>query len=1672
MATEWANAVDEQIKHANHLHLSTLKKKKSLFYKYSLLCNKWGELDVEDVAEMVNNIVSASQHNMAERIREIKTICESNNWIITSAVKKILHCTPKSLEWVCIDQSACFEAKYENNIYSINLMTGLVLFNGSPPSHLPNDVLQHPLYIRSFGNRNFETILDENGMMKTAMPVHGYIYEFTISREGSLLVREIDKHENILELLNNAQIDIWAPNLPIRLKELNSHWLCRAQGKILIRPIPFHRHTAEFIIDHSTCYRIPTHERSIPWTKQQLTTDNMILYKENYFHKIERRALVHTFIAKTGIKFHLPRFDLEFELSNDDGIIRSLNYSGYTLSKDQNLGDTLPMFDEYIILENGNKIKVLIPEGIVHLANNKVQIQRSEENGSTLRHRMYDVHQRFRYLKATSVGARLQLAALYAATGTLLPEPRLGITGGEAAMNLVRQSWVNRALNEDEQMQVKSIIKLAWHTPALVLLCYDLDRIIYIRDVATEYLNHTQLNEKSLLTDEEEFRILGHQCHKKLPTFPLPTMNWHEIIDIKIQFKNMLSLRRNNKIPRFPLIEMDNSKLEKEIMSELRQSWKEYYKTDEYEIIYKKQMKSQLEILRKRIIVMREKGENNLQNENKSIAYKIQKAANLVHKLTLWDLIDTENLPKSLINEALMWQQLCVLEDKLDRLLNYTEDKDIIRELLIFRNWKIEEHPLWLAFEVEQQIQIRPEQSLIAQYLIANPGSKIKENSVAGSIVQLNMGEGKTRIILPMLALHLANGDNLLRLNFLSPLLSEAYDYLHNHLCASVFRRKLFLMPFNRDHNITETRTQRKMIESLKYCLRTKGILLVAPEHRLSLILKNRDENREDFARILENFPFIDILDESDELLHYKYQLVYAVGDHRLLPSGNIRWCAWQSLLNILRNDEEIQELLSKCTVCENSTHSFPQIRIVPGRIFDYVRLQMKERLIQCIVENPPYEFMWLRKYKHLKDEIISFVTVAEFDPLSTPSIKEFKGEKLELLLSLRGLMAFDIFEYCLQQRHCVNYGVCRPGKKRLAIPFKASNVPSERAEFAHPDCALGFTMLSYYYDGLSKNELIQTIQKLQSMGPNAQRTIYKEWLSICKNDKIVDSYSKIDLSNSVQLDTLYNCYQFNMFTINFWLNNCVFPSETMQYTHRLSSNAWHLANNKDGKVVGFSGTNDTPMLLPLQVAQKYLPELSSTNGKMLSLIIKNPECICLPPNSEEPQWKTILDVAYDRKANAIMDAGALFAGKNEEIIDYLCLKFPAVVYFEEGSWFVKDKRGNKWAKHSSPIDEADAFVYYDENHCRGADMKLLPQAMGLLTLGPSMCKSKLMQAAGRMRQLDKKQTVIFIATEEIAKKIRNVNNILDEENINSRHIIQWVTKNTVIASSSGLALWTTQGKEFCRDIRIADNVCVNEMYGHPTRIEKMSISCRSIIMSLDHPIISKIRERVDLYGDDFVGRASILGEEMEREVEREIEAEEEQELQIAYQKPRFEINWDMGMLFNVQSPRELSGVCILRDTLNTICHSVSSILWADNIYCTKNFLYTCENEYMRLNEYLRPVDYLVIFNNKEILLISEREANTLLPLLWNKDNLQSNISLQHLLYAEEGKQLTLAYNIIGGRLPVIKLFNGETTFPVRGDIHDSLRDYKGKTQAKSLVRSRGFQSMIPHSDLEEICAL
>ncbi|OLQ07951.1 hypothetical protein AK812_SmicGene8572 [Symbiodinium microadriaticum] len=163
----------------------------------------------------------------------------------------------------------------------------------------------------------------------------------------------------------------------------------------------------------------------------------------------------------------------------------------------------------------------------------------------------------------------------------------------------------------------------------------------------------------------------------------------------------------------------------------------------------------------------------------------------------------------------------------------------MLQELLVSRCWDVQAHPEWLVFEIEGGLQIRPVQYQVAKKLVDDPGS----------MVQLNMGEGKTRVILPVLILHWAGRDgagepSLLRITALKSLLHELYDLKHRHLGASVLLRRVFVMPFHRDVRLRPDAIK-QVISCLDFCRQSGGVVLVAPEHRLSLQFKWHEQRLE-----------------------------------------------------------------------------------------------------------------------------------------------------------------------------------------------------------------------------------------------------------------------------------------------------------------------------------------------------------------------------------------------------------------------------------------------------------------------------------------------------------------------------------------------------------------------------------------------------------------------------------------------------------------------------------------------------------------------------------------------------------------------------------------------------------------------------------------------------------
>ena len=119
------------------------------------------------------------------------------------------------------------------------------------------------------------------------------------------------------------------------------------------------------------------------------------------------------------------------------------------------------------------------------------------------------------------------------------------------------------------------------------------------------------------------------------------------------------------------------------------------------------------------------------------------------------------------------------------------------------------------------------------------------------TVMQVNMGEGKSSVIVPIAAAALANGKQLVRIVVPKALTVQMFELLVSRL-GGLANRAIYYLPFsrntiyNQDGEVVGLQVE-DLQELMSQCMVERGIVLVQPEHVLSLKLMNIDKQiRED----------------------------------------------------------------------------------------------------------------------------------------------------------------------------------------------------------------------------------------------------------------------------------------------------------------------------------------------------------------------------------------------------------------------------------------------------------------------------------------------------------------------------------------------------------------------------------------------------------------------------------------------------------------------------------------------------------------------------------------------------------------------------------------------------------------------------------------------------------
>ncbi|KAH9056908.1 hypothetical protein EDB87DRAFT_1157643 [Lactarius vividus] len=936
--------------------------------------------------------------------------------------------------------------------------------------------------------------------------------------------------------------------------------------------------------------------------------------------------------------------------------------------------------------------------------------------------------------------------------------------------------------------------------------------------------------------------------------------------------------------------------------------------------------------------------------------------------------------------------------------------------------------PDWLLIQIDANFLARPLQLAIAREMISPTCQR-------SASFQLNMGEGKSSVIVPLVAATLADGSNLVRIVTLKPLSNQMFQLLLGRI-SGLTDRRIFYVPFSRELKMSTSVVQ--SISTLyRRCAKDGGVLVVQPEHILSqklmcidtLIASDDDHEKlptagqlKDLQRWLAGVSR-DVLDESDEILHVRYQLVYTAGEQKPVNDHPNRWSTTQQVFSRLRaHSARLHSCFPKMFELDQAQKGFPTMRILGSEVSRRLSLLIVDDALGGALSTLLLAVL-LPSVREATRRFILRKEVAVEDHQLIRS--HCSGTTLwSGILLLRGLLVDGegILGYVLKERRWrVDYGL-DPSRTLLAVPYRAKDVPSLRAEFGHPDVAIALTCLSYYYGGLTKEQVLQCFDLLTKLdNPDME---YDEWVEFGEGiPTSLRQVNGVNVNDDTQVDEyLVPLFSRNTRVIDFYLSQVVFPRAAKEFPSKLSTSAWDLVEDKTNVTTGFSGTNDNRFLLPTSITQEDPVSQLSTNALVLQYLLQpeNNHYECTEGiQGERESAKAFLRrlIRQEPEIRVLLDVGAqMLELQNEGLARHWLSLMPhisAAIYFNETDHLtVLTQDGTIEPLISSPFNRQldKCIVYLDDAHTRGTDLKLPRETRAAVTLGPKVTKDRLLQGCMRMRQLGKGQSVVFFAPGEVDRRIRGLipRGQESENGVRVIDILRWAMHETCLDIGHHLPHWAQQGVDHHRrfsaynqynstgDLGVLKHSWLQNESQTLQEMYEPASDAQVAGLTPEISAIPSLRERLE-----HLGVAQLIdvrmAEEQEREVNHELERERQVERPQKVYPAKHIIHDDLRDFIRTGSlPISSRNVIPLfsQTGINNALDSTEK--WSPSPLATTDFAITTRcSSVVRLSDYLRPVNWVLSSGSGRdgtVIVISPYEANEPLPIIRKSGNVRLHV--------------------------------------------------------------------------------
>ncbi|MCH9632896.1 MAG: hypothetical protein S4CHLAM6_12400 [Chlamydiae bacterium] len=705
------------------------------------------------------------------------------------------------------------------------------------------------------------------------------------------------------------------------------------------------------------------------------------------------------------------------------------------------------------------------------------------------------------------------------------------------------------------------------------------------------------------------------------------------------------------------------------------------------------------------------------------------------------------------------------------------------------RNYDIAKHPIYLVFEHYSDKLLYPKQvEKLAE--LEKAAREKRDSSELGLIIEAIMGFGKSKVILPLLSIHLADKETLPLVVMPDSLIESVGQEIRE--TVDHFSQKLKVIEFTRKTKCTPKKLE-ELDTLLTAAIANQDAVVFSSSSLQSMYLKfiellyygNKDSahdlaNIKLFQSIFKKLKYssLPVFDEADLLFNCRHETHFTLASSTGISPQHL------DLSTI------IYEMIVDADIAGDYNFDFLMFNAQSNPIsINHYNNQIKAKLAQGVIKKLssdkrfyfPAMSKFLRGLSIEETQAFHDYLVGKSSEIVDMFISEIEDEVVANIIALAQAQLNIFLPLTLNRKLFEHYGPATIDGEVLAIPYHHGKA-SSTSQFGNQYEVINYTIQHYLKNGISEDIIRQEIQMLKDEASNflvlfPDRSL-EQIPAFQDLKKIYPEATGFELSDKdlkKATESVNNSYELKLS-----MTRKYFLPKVKIYSNRISANPQVFKHIFD-TILGFTGTMWNAETFPTQIeTHSSLGILGNT----ITQIIKKSDPKVTVIESEQTALLNLGELIKKPSTSAFIDLNGYFDFVDRKDVCREILKtkksqgYKGVAYYnEEGLLMVMthdDKPPVEFSKSNLAKTPEQRFTLYDHQRTTGADVSQAPNARAMMAVGKHTILRDLAQAAWRMRGLEKGQAIDFVVTEQDRQIILAKLNLEDTTELSLENIISY----------------------------------------------------------------------------------------------------------------------------------------------------------------------------------------------------------------------------------------------------------------------------------------------------------